>query len=102
MKMRYKVVYDDGREVEAVAKPVDIMEYERRYNVSFMQWSDSCPMEHVFFLAWAPLHRTGADPREFDVFMADVASIEDAPEPAVPTKRGRSGAKSPASQSTPA
>lgn len=101
MKMKYRVVYDDGREVEAVAKPVDIMEYERRYRVSFMQFGDATPLEHVYFLAWAPLHRSGKDPREFDAFMADVDTIEgvedDVP---VPTKRGRSGAKSPASQST--
>lgn len=101
MKMRYKVTYDDGRVVDAVAKPVDIMEYERRYHTSFMQFGDSTPLEHVYFLAWAPLHRTGQDPREFDAFMADVDAIEGVEEETpVPTKRGRSGARSPASQST--
>lgn len=101
MKMRYRVVYDDGREVEAVAKPVDIMEYERVYRTSFMQFGESTPLEHVYFLAWAPLHRTGQDPRAFDAFMSEVDSIEGVEEPApVPTKRPRSGAKSPASPST--
>lgn len=101
MKMRYKVVYDDGREVDAVAKPVDIMEYERHYRTSFMQFGETTPLEHVYFLAWAPLHRTGQDTRDFEAFMADVDTIEGVTEDVpVPTRRGRSGAKSPASQST--
>lgn len=98
MRLVFKVEYDDGREVKAVAKPVDIMEYERRYHTSFMQFSNASPMEHIFFLAWAPLHRTGTDPRDFEAFMADIAVIEEVDEkPPVPTKRGRSGASSPAS-----
>lgn len=101
MRMTYKVTYDGGKEVTATAKPIDIMEYERRYGVSFMQFGEGTPMEHAWFLAWAPLHRTGQDPREFDAFMTDVESITVVEEkPAVPTRRGRSGGSSPASQPT--
>jgi hypothetical protein len=96
MKMTYRVKYSDGREVEATAKPVDIMAFERVYRVSFMQFSEENPMEHAWFLAWAPLKRTGQDPRDFDAFMADVDSIEVVPEePPGPTKKARSAGRSP-------
>lgn len=102
MKMTYRVTYDGGKEVTATTKPIDIMEYERRYGVSFMQFGEGTPLEHAWFLAWAPLHRTGQDPRDFDAFMSDVDSIDVVEDKVVPTKRGRSGGSSPASQSTPA
>lgn len=100
MKLGFKVTYVDGREVDVIAKPVDIMEFERRYATSFTLFDGSSPMEHLYFLAWAPLHRTKQDPRDFDEFMVDIDEIEAADETPRPTKRGRSGGSSPASRST--
>jgi hypothetical protein len=87
--MTFTVKYDDGREVEAVAKPKDIVAFERQYGQSMAAFGDSSnppPMEWLFYLAWSPLHRQGREPRAFDEFMDDVEDItpiEDA-EPAVP------------------
>jgi hypothetical protein len=78
--MTFRVVYDDGREVESVAKPKDIVAFERQYGVSmaaaFADESQPPPLEWLFYLAWSPLHRLKQDPRAFDEFLDDVDSIE--------------------------
>ena len=76
MRMQFKVKYSDGREVEAVAKPKDVVEYERHYKTSFLSFGQGSPMEHLYWLAWCPLHRAGQDTRDFDAFMSDVDEIE--------------------------
>lgn len=105
MQMRFKVKYLDGREVEAKATPADVIDFERRYNVPYAALGQPATAreEWWYFLAWSPLHRSGEEPRELEVFAASIESVDvlDEDEP-VPTKRGRSGAKSPASQSPPA
>lgn len=87
MKMTFKVTYDDGREVESVAKPKDIVAFERQYNQSvaaFGEEGKSVNIEWLFYLAWSPLHRQGREPRVFDEFLdhvEDITPVEE-PEPA--------------------
>lgn len=102
MRMTFKVTYDDGKVVNAVAKPRDIVEFERRYKVSFMDFGRGAPMEWLYFLAWAPLHRNHKEPRDFDVFLEEVEEVETVAdeEPPVPTPAGPSANSSPDSPST--
>ena len=87
MRMQFRVKYEDGREVEVTAKPKDIVEYERQYKTSFLAFGQGSPLEHLYWLAWSPLHRTGQDTRTFDAFMSDVDEIETVEEaPPVPTE----------------
>lgn len=91
MRMSFHVKYDDGREVVAVTKNKDIVAFERQYRQSFGSM-DSATMEWIFYLAWSPLHRSGAEPRAFDEFLDDVDEItplgeesQPAPFPTVPS-----------------
>jgi hypothetical protein len=79
MRMTFSVKYDDGRVIEAVAKPKDIVAFERQYGVSFGEFADEVktpPVEWMFYLAWSPMHRQGREPRAFDEFLDDVDEIE--------------------------
>ena len=84
MRMTFKVTYEDGREVEAVAKPKDIVAFERQYGQSMASFGDETkppPMEWLFYLAWSPLHRSKREPRAFDEFLDDVDDVSPVEEP---------------------
>lgn len=79
MRMEFKVTYEDGREVEAVAKPKDIAAFEAQYDMSVAVFADEARpprMTWLYYLAWSPLHRQGREPRAFDEFLASVEDIE--------------------------
>lgn len=79
MQMLFTVTYDDGKKVESVAKPKDIVAFERQYGKSMASFGDASnppPMEWVYYLAWSPLHRQGREPRAFDEFLDAVADVE--------------------------
>lgn len=96
--MHFTVKYDDGREVEAVAKPKDVVAFERQYGVSFAEFMDGgARMEWIYYLAWSPLHRQKRDPRAFDEFLDDVDDVVmKGEEPAAPFDPAPSDEKSPA------
>ena len=92
--MRLRVTYLDGRVVETVARPKDIVAFERQYQVSFADFSN---LEHVYYMAWSPLHRSGAESHPFDEFLDlidNVEEIEDEKEP-VPFETAPSDEPSP-------
>jgi hypothetical protein len=100
MKMTFTVTYDDGRVVEAVAKPKDFVAFERQYGTSMGAFGDEGkppPLEYLFYLAWSPLHRSRQEPRAFDEFLDDVDTIDpvDEEEP-VPFPSAPSDGPSPA------
>lgn len=64
--MTFTVTYDDGRVVEAVAKPKDIVAFERQYDRSFIEIDR---FEGMYYLAWSALHRQGREPLAFDAFL---------------------------------
>jgi hypothetical protein len=84
MQIPIKVVYDDGREVRTVAKPRDVVEFERRYRISYseaMATRDKPGHEEWwYFLAWSPLHRAGQDTRDFEPFIDSLLSVEVLPD----------------------
>lgn len=108
MRMEFKVTYADGRVVNAIAKPRDIVAFERQYNKSMQAFADEANpplMEWLYYLAWAPLHRTRQDPRAFDEFLDDVDEVEGVEEakPVVdPTQTAASAEVLPDSPSEPA
>lgn len=79
MRMAFNVTYADGSVVEAVAKPKDIVAFERQYGQSMAAFGNAekpPPMEWLFYLAWSPMHRQGREPRAFDEFLDFVEDIE--------------------------
>lgn len=104
MQIPIKVVYADGREVRAVAMPRDVVEFERRYGISYTEaMANRAKPGHEewwYFLAWSPLHRKGEDTRDFEPFIDALESIlvlppsDGEPDP-VPFDQGTSDGPSP-------
>ena len=87
IRLSFEVTYADGRTVEAVTTPADQVAFERNYDRSVAALADEQRMEWLYFLAWAPLHRTGVEPRSFDDFLAvvdTVAPVEAVADPTSP------------------
>jgi hypothetical protein len=96
--MAFTVTYEDGRKVEAVAKPRDIVLFEQRYATSFMDFGRQTRLEWLYFLAWSPLNRAGTEPRPFEDFLAAVEEVEAVEEaPAAPFEPEASDVSSPES-----
>lgn len=101
MRISLKVTYEDGREVEAIAKPKDIVAFERQYGVAFAEFFVGRRYEWLCYLAWSPLNRQGREPRPFDEFMDFVDDVEsldslEAVEPVLPFEPEASAETSPA------
>lgn len=79
MRMDFRVTYTDGRVVDAIARPKDVVAFERQYGTSFARFGDEKnqpPMEWLYYLAWSPLHRGGQEPAAFDEFLDLVDEID--------------------------
>ena len=89
--MQVKVLVD-GQEKSVVPTAGDLVRLEREYGVAASKLDEeNVTIEHVLFLSWCSLRRTGAVPREmtFDEFL-DVADtpgggvLDDPPPPPPP------------------
>lgn len=100
LSVPFKVTYNDGREVQAVAKAKDIVAFERQYDIPFSAFTaGEARLEWIYYLAWSPLHRQGREEASFDAFMDlvdEVEEVEDEAPAVVPFERAPSGEESPA------
>lgn len=77
MKMTFEVTYIDGRVVEAKAMPKDFVAFERQYGTTLAGLDEaSTPLEHIYYLAWSPLHRSGIEPGSFDEFLDRLEEVD--------------------------
>lgn len=97
MQVKLKVTYANGKVVEAVAKPKDIVAFERQYDLAFAAFAEDARFEWLCYLAWSPLHRQGRETRPFDEFMDDLEDVEDVEDetPPVPFESAPSDEASP-------
>lgn len=89
-----KVIYLDGREVEAFVGPRARVELERRTGTEFTKAMKL--EEHIYFIAWAALYYGGLDPEaDFDVWLNGIVDAGLANgEPPTPTQRAPKPASS--------
>lgn len=70
---KIKVTYLDGRVEIVLAGPRAQVDLERHFKISL---GEANKLEHVYYLAWTALHLAGKEPREFDVWLDDLAEID--------------------------
>jgi hypothetical protein len=76
MQMQFKVTYSDGRILDSTAKPKDFVAFERQYGTTLAGLDEnSTPLEHIYYLAWSPLHRAGIEPGAFDEFLDRIEEV---------------------------
>lgn len=78
--MNLEVVLNDVTHV-VVPKPGDLVRFEREYKISAASLGENPMLEHVFFIAYTALKRTGDFEGDFDAFLdlADVGGEEESP-----------------------
>lgn len=57
--------YDTGETVTVRIAPRDILEFERKYNVSISALADG-KYEYICYLGWQASKRTGSNPKPFE------------------------------------
>lgn len=77
MRIPIDVTYTDGRRESLVAMPLEIMKFEREFNMSMAAFSspEGRRVEYMLFLAYSAASRT-ADVGTFDEWASRVADLD--------------------------
>lgn len=76
IQLDLKVEYQDTTCVTVPVRPVTQVAFERHYKVGVAKVFEDLHVEHIYWLAWDALRKTGAKPPEFDPWLDLVASVE--------------------------
>tara|TARA_R100000231_G_scaffold34051_1_gene29975 strand:+ start:5736 stop:6005 length:270 start_codon:yes stop_codon:yes gene_type:complete len=78
MQSGYVIEYQDGKEIEADIRPIDLILFERKFDVGFSVLADpnEARYEHAAYLAWLGAKRKG-ETNEFDNFLESVVGIKE-------------------------
>tara|TARA_Y100001937_G_C7097876_1_gene321007 strand:+ start:565 stop:834 length:270 start_codon:yes stop_codon:yes gene_type:complete len=78
MQSGYVIEYQDGKEIEADIRPIDLIKFERKFDVGFSVLADpnEARYEHAAYLAWLGAKRKG-ETNEFDNFLESVVNIKE-------------------------
>jgi hypothetical protein len=78
MNSGYIIKYQDGKEIEADIRPVDLVGFERQFGVGFGVLADpkEARYEHAAYLAWLGAKRKG-ETDNFDDFLNKVDTIKE-------------------------
>lgn len=80
--MKLTISFTDGREpVEVTPTTGDMVHLERTYGISAAQLDEHPKIEHIAYVAWRALKRTGGTDSDFETFIdeMDFGGMEDAP-----------------------
>ena len=72
---RFKVTYQDGRELSVRVAPKAQVMFEEHFNMTMSEYGKNPGMKHLYFLAWAGLHCAGMEGAEFTVFLSNIAEV---------------------------
>lgn len=87
MAGQLSITYADGRVEPIDIKMSDLVHFERRFGMSFSEVEKEPRMDHILFLAWNALRRTGRETSSYDDWLDEVEDFEteaDAPVPSLP------------------
>ena len=78
MQSGYVIEYQGGKEIEADIRPIDLIKFERKFDVGFSVLADpnEARYEHAAYLAWLGAKRKG-ETNEFDNFLENVVGIKE-------------------------
>lgn len=87
---RFKVTFQDGRQLEVRVMPKAQVMFERHFATSVSALAATPSAEKGYYLAWAALHCAGMEGRDFEAFLDALEDIEnmEVDEEADPTKKG--------------
>ncbi len=75
MKINLRVEYVSGESLDVSATAPDLVAFEDKFNLSVTKLESEMKFTHLVWLAWTSLNRQKLVVKEFDSWLADVASV---------------------------
>ncbi len=75
MKINLRVEYVSGESLDVSATAPDLVAFEDKFNLSVTKLESEMKFTHLVWLAWTSLNRQKLVSKEFDSWLADVASV---------------------------
>jgi len=75
MKINLRVEFVSGESQEVSATAPDLVAFEDKFNLSVTKLESEMKFTHLVWLAWTALSRQKLTSKEFDAWLADVASV---------------------------
>ncbi len=75
MKINLRVEYVSGESLDVSATAPDLVAFEDKFNLSVTKLESEMKFTHLVWLAWTSLNRQKIVVKEFDSWLADVASV---------------------------
>jgi hypothetical protein len=73
---RFKVTYQDGKELEVRVSPKAQVMFERHFQMTMSAYGKNPGAEHIYFMAWAGLHCAGMEGSDFETFLDKIQEAE--------------------------
>lgn len=75
MKINLRIEFVSGESQEVSATAPDLVAFEDKFNLSVTKLESEMKFTHLVWLAWTSLSRQKITTKEFDAWLADVASV---------------------------
>lgn len=75
MKINLRIEFVSGESQEVSATAPDLVAFEDKFNLSVTKLESEMKFTHLVWLAWTSLNRQKLTTKEFDAWLADVASV---------------------------
>lgn len=75
MKINLRVDFVSGETTDVSATAPDLVAFEDKFNISVTKLESEMKFTHLVWLAWTSLNRQKLTSKEFDAWLADVASV---------------------------
>jgi len=75
MKFNLRIEFVSGESQEVSATAPDLVAFEDKFNLSVTKLESEMKFTHLVWLAWTSLSRQKLTSKEFDAWLADVASV---------------------------
>jgi len=75
MKINLRIEYVSGESLDVSATAPDLVAFEDKFNLSVTKLESEMKFTHLVWLAWTSLSRQKLVSKEFDSWLADVASV---------------------------
>jgi hypothetical protein len=75
MRMNLLVEYADGKTQEVTASAIDLVAFEREYDLSISKLGSEMKITHLLFLAHTSLFRQKLTAKPFEAWLEDVAQV---------------------------
>ena len=75
MKINLRIEFVSGESQEVSATAPDLVAFEDKFNLSVTKLESEMKFTHLVWLAWTSLNRQKLTTKEFDAWLAYVASV---------------------------